>query len=343
MPELPEVETIKNDLKKAILGKKIAGVEVRDKKAVKNSLADFLKALAGNSFAGINRIGKLLIFSLKRAAIPPRRDAHTNNNKNEDGKYLLIHLKMTGQLIYITPPPPTPSFVRRGNLRIKERGLNPPMPLASLKLWRSGPLLKGVDIIAGGHSFPEAEDHPTKFTRAIFKFADGATLYFNDMRRFGYLKIADKDELKKIEAEYGVDPLNKDFKYENLRKIFQNRKITVKQALMDQKLMAGIGNIYSDEILFAARVKPTRPVNSLKEAEIKKIFSVIRPILKKAIKHRGTSFSDYVDGQGRRGNFTSFLKIYGRKAGEKCPVCGGPVRAAKIGGRTAKFCPKCQK
>lgn len=324
MPELPEVETIKNDLKKAILGKKIAGVEVRDKKAVKNNLSDFLKALKGNSFVGISRAGKLLIFKLK------------------DGRHLLIHLKMTGQLIYVTPPPPTPSFVGSGNLKMKERGLNSLHPAPREKRGKP-PLLKGVDIIAGGHPFPEVAEHPTKFTRAVFKFADGSELYFNDMRRFGYLKIVAQDELKKIKAEYGVDPLGRDFKYENFRKIFQNKKVSVKSVLMDQKLMAGIGNIYSDEILFAARVRPTRPTNSLKEAEIKKLFSVIRPILKKAIKHRGTSFSDYVDGTGRRGNFTAFLKIYGRKAGEKCQVCGGPVRAAKIGGRTAKFCPKCQK
>lgn len=303
MPELPEVETIKNDLKKAILGKKIVGVEVRDKKAVENGLADFLKALKGNSLAGIDRVGKLLIFGLRRAAIPPRRDAHANNKKKRSGKYLLIHLKLTGQLIYCTPQ----------------------------------------KCIAGGHPFPEISARPTKFTRAVFRFSDGSELYFNDMRRFGYLKIADGDELKKIEAEYGVDPLSKDFKYENFKNIFENKRISVKAALMDQKLIAGIGNIYSDEILFAARVKPTRPANSLKESELKKIFSAVRPILKKAIRHRGTSFSDYVDGRGEKGNFTSFLKIYGKKAGEKCPVCGGPVKAVKIGGRTAKFCPKCQR
>ncbi len=314
MPELPEVETIKNDLRKAILGKKIADVLLRDKKAVGGGVDDFLKILKGNEFKGISRVGKLLIFKLK------------------NGKYFLIHLKMTGQLIYITPPNPP---LRKGRgLKGEKRGLNPPTP----------PLLKGAKgIIAGGHPFPEIAGHPTKFTRAVFKFADGSELYFNDMRRFGYLKIADEEKLKKIERGYGIDPLGKDFKYESFRKIFKNKKVSVKSVLMDQKLMAGIGNIYSDEILFAAQVKPTRRANSLKEAEMKKLFSVIRPILKKAIKHRGTTFSDYVDGQGKQGNFTPLLKIYGKKAGEKCPVCGGGVKAVKIGGRTAKFCPKCQR
>lgn len=304
MPELPEVETIKNDLKKAILGKKIAGVEVRDKKAVKSKLPDFLKVLKGNEFKDISRTGKLLVFEFK--------------NK----KYLLIHLKMTGQLVYVktTKPHPTP-FLH------KERGPNK----------RRG------GVITGRHPFPEAADHPTKFTRAIFKFTDESELYFNDMRRFGYLKIADGDELKKIKGEYGIDPLGRDFKYKSFRNIFLSKKIGVKQVLMNQKLIAGIGNIYADEILFAARIRPTRPANSLKDGEIKKIFFVIPPILKKAIKYRGTSFSDYVDGRGEKGNFTSFLKIYGKKAGEKCSVCGGPVKAVKIGGRTAKFCPKCQK
>lgn len=305
MPELPEVETIKNDLKKAILGKKIAGVEVKDKKVVKSKLADFLKVLIGNEFKDISRTGKLLVFGLK--------------NK----KYLLIHLKMTGQLVYVktTRPHPIP-------LLCKERGLNK---------------RRGGVIVVGGHDFPAIENRSTKFTRAIFKFTDRSELYFNDMRRFGYLKIANGDELKKIKAEYGVNPLSRDFKYENFKKIFKNKKIAVKQILMDQKLIAGIGNIYADEILFAARIRPTRPANLLKDGELKKIFSVIPLILKKAIKHRGTSFSDYIDGEGKKGNFTSFLKIYGKKAGEKCPACGGPVKAVKIGGRTAKFCPKCQK
>jgi formamidopyrimidine-DNA glycosylase len=285
MPELPEVETIKNDLKKAILSKKIASVEVGKKKIVKSSFSESIRTLKGNAFKDIERVGKLMIFHLK------------------SGQYLFIHLKMTGQLIYCAT--------------------------------------KGC--IAGGHEIPGMDDKlPNKYTHATFNFVDLSSLYFNDMRQFGYLKVVDEDELNKIKSEYGVEPLSKNFTLESFKEILSSKKISIKVVLMNQSLISGIGNLYADEILFRAGIRSDRNVNTLNKEEIKKIFGAVKPTLKKAIEHRGTTFSDYVDSKGRKGNFTKFLKVY-RREGEKCYKCGGIIKKIKIGGRGTRYCPKCQK
>ena len=162
------------------------------------------------------------------------------------------------------------------------------------------------------------------------------------MRRFGYLKIVEADEMRKIKSEYGVEPLSKDFTFDKFKFIISGRKGNIKQLLFNQRVIAGIGNIYADEILFKARVRPQRKVNSLTEKEIKNIFKAIPAVLKKAIKHRGTTFSDYRDARGRRGNFAGFLRVYGR-AKEKCFGCGGVVKKIRMGGRGTYYCEKCQR
>ena len=295
MPELPEVETIKNDLKKAILNKKIVSIKVGKKKIVKNNYKEFVKNLKRNVFSNISRIGKLLIL-------------HINNRK-----FLLVHLKMTGQLIY------EPHF----------------SPLFSKE--------RGEGIIEGGHETPGMDKKlPNKYSHVIFNFSDKSTLYFNDMRQFGYLKIVDANELGEIKSKFGIEPLTKNFKLQDFKKIFVNRKINVKSLLLNQKLVAGIGNIYVDEILFKAGVRPTRAAGKIKENEIIKIFKTSEDILKKAIIYRGTTFSDYVDSRGEKGNFTKLLKVYGRD-GEKCKKCGNIIKKIKVGGRGTRYCAKCQK
>lgn len=286
MPELPEVETIVNDLKKVILHNKIIAVNIADKKVIETSAKIFQNKLKGNCFIDIQRIGKLIVFYLK------------------SGEYLLVHLKMTGQLIYCDEK----------------------------------------HCIAGGHETPGSlEKLPNKHTRAFLQFSNFSVLYFNDLRRFGYLKIADEKELEKIKSVYGLEPLSKNFTLVKLKEILQGKKRDIKQVLMDQALIAGIGNIYSDEILFASRIKPARKADSLNRMEIKKLFLAIVSILKKGIKYRGTTFSDYVDSSGHKGNFMAFLRVYGRKTGDKCYRCSGVLKKVKIGGRSSVYCQSCQK
>lgn len=269
MPELPEVETIRRQLEKTIAGKKIKNVEIIDfkKKIQPKNLSERLKDL---KIERLERRAKLLIFRLS------------------NGENLLIHLKLTGQLIY---------------QKIKS---------------------------------------PNRFTHAIFNFTDGSRLLFNDMRKFGYLTLTDKNGLERLKTGFGVEPLSKEFSLTKFKEILARRpNQKIKQLLLDQKYIAGIGNIYSDEALFAAGILPLRPAKSLKEGEIKKLWQAIPAILKKSISAGGTSADTYVNAYGREGTFTRQLKIYGRED-EKCGRCDGVIQRIKIGGRSAHYCPLCQ-
>ncbi|PIS17530.1 MAG: formamidopyrimidine-DNA glycosylase [Candidatus Nealsonbacteria bacterium CG09_land_8_20_14_0_10_42_14] len=180
---------------------------------------------------------------------------------------------------------------------------------------------------------------PLKHTRKVFKFSDGSKLVFNDVRKFGWWKIV--KDTGPMEKGFGPEALTVDLKTfaDGLKK---HSKTRIKPLLMDQKFIAGIGNIYSDEILFAARVHPLRRVKTLKDKEIELIHQNIKKILQKAIRYRGTTEQYYRDAYGKEGNYYNLLKAYQRE-GEKCSRCGTIIKRVKIGGRSAHFCPKCQK
>ena len=286
MPELPEVETIRRDLKKKILNKKIKQVLLTKKSRVNLNHKEFIKILQNRRFVDIDRVGKLIIFDI-----------------DIKDKFLLVHLKMTGQLIYT----------------------------------------HGQQVTAGGHSDVKYNfDLPDNSTRVTFEFSDGGKLFFNDMRRFGYLKIVDSKELEKIKSKFGIEPLTKDFTIENLKKVLQGRKTSIKAILLNQQLIAGIGNIYADEACFGAKIRPDRQVNRLTKQEIMKLHRSIEKVIKKAIDMRGTTFNNYRDSDGNKGDFLKFLKVYGRD-GLKCKRCSGIIEKTKVAGRGTHFCPKCQK
>lgn len=284
MPELPEVETIKNDLKEKILNKKITETVVRKKGIIRGSALKFSQTLKNNLFIDIDRIGKLIIFKLSQ------------------GGFMLVHLKMTGQLVY--------------------RSKN--------------------ELVAGGHFTDNFQTLPNKHSHVIFKFKDSSELYYNDLRQFGLLEIVDQKKLATIKTKYGLEPLTPNFTLANFKKAIAGRRVAIKAALLNQSIIAGIGNIYADEILFSAGVAPFRPVNSISERELRNIFQATSAILKKAIKYRGTTFSNYVDSSGRRGNFSRFLRVYGR-GGQKCYKCGHIIKKVKLAGRGTSHCEKCQK
>ena len=287
MPELPEVETIRRDLAKVLVGKKITAIQIINKSPIKESAKKFKKTLLNKKVKNIERIGKLMMLDLS------------------DGNYLLVHLKMTGQLIY-----------RHGH-----------------------------QIIEGGHNLPvfKENDLPTKYTWVAWKFNDGSKLYFNDMRKFGYLKVVSKKEKENIAAKYGIEPLTKNFTLANFKKVLDKRKTSIKAVLLNQALVAGIGNIYADEICFAASIRPDISVAKMSEAEIKKVFTASEAILKKAIAHKGTTFKDYVNAHGGKGNFSDYLQVYQRD-GEKCLRCKkGIITKNKVSGRSSHYCPVCQK
>jgi len=184
-----------------------------------------------------------------------------------------------------------------------------------------------------------------KWNHLIYYFSDGSRLFHNDLRQFGYVKLIKTDKLTDFfqKEKFGPEPLKKDFTFDDFLAILKQKpKARIKQFLMNQQNIAGIGNIYSDEILFFARVHPLRRVNKLKNLEIKKIFEGIKRILPKALKLRGTSDNDYLDALGNKGKYAMQLKVYGRE-GERCKRCGGVVERLKIGGRSTHYCPKCQR
>ncbi len=287
MPELPEVETIRRDLNSRISHKTIRQIEVRKLKMIRGSARDFRRRLLGHSFSRVDRRAKLLIFEVAGQQC-----------------FLLIHLKMTGQLIYES---------RR-------------------------------DVVAGGHSWPPIDRRlPSKYSHVIFTFSDGSRLFFNDLRQFGYLQLVDKNAKDKIVANYGLEPLTSEFTWPKFHSVFRGKQTVLKTVLLNQALIAGIGNIYADEICHAASVRPTRKVSTLTISELKRIFSASQRILRRAVAKRGTTFSDYVDADGRTGNYLQYLKVYNRE-GEKCLTCKKSIiKKIKIGSRGTHYCPVCQK
>ena len=308
MPELPEVQTIVSELNRKLKGKTIQSVLVNAPKMVGVG-PDVMSNIRQVNQRSVNQFIRLLrgqkVLSVKRRAKLLIFDLSGPLS-------MLVHLKMTGQFIF------EDEKLRKktdGKYRMINRLSSPLVQL------------------------------PGKHTHVIFNFTDSSTLYFNDVRKFGYLKIVRDDEINQVKElqGYGPEPLSKSFTlliFFAATKNINKRKI--KEWLMDPTVVAGIGNIYSDEILFHAKVRPTRMVASLTEQELKNIYIWIKPVLKKGIAAKGSSVGDFVRTDGSWGQMGKFHFVYGRK-GQKCKKCGTIIEAVKQGGRTASFCPHCQK
>jgi formamidopyrimidine-DNA glycosylase len=194
-------------------------------------------------------------------------------------------------------------------------------------------------------SHPELDSGSLKHTHIIYTFADGSKLFHNDLRKFGFVKLIKTSEVPEYlkKEGYGPEPLENDFTLKIFKALLAKRsRKKIKPTLMDQTFIAGIGNIYADEICFYAGVRPTRIISTLGEKEIKKLFAGIKKILFEAIKYRGTSADQYLDAEGKEGKYAPRLKVYGRK-GKKCLRCGGIIQKIKLNGRGTYFCPRCQK
>ncbi len=284
MPELPEVETVRRDLVEVIVGKKIVAVEVFDPK-----LASFKKAapqLVSKQFAEPNRRGKFLLLGFL-----------------DFDQILVIHLRMTGQIIY-----------------------------------RSTEML-----FASGHPAKIDPQHlPDKHTRFLIRLDDGAEIFFNDQRRFGTVELLAADEVKKRLAVFGVEPGQPEWNWEYFYSLTKNRKTSIKALLLNQNLIFGLGNIYADEVCFCSGVLPSRSVSSLKKTEFQKIFANCTLILQEAIDCRGTSIRDFVGSDGKPGGYAEKLRVYQRQ-GQECLECGGLISKIRCAGRGTHYCVKCQK
>ena len=221
-----------------------------------------------------------------------------------DNKTLLIHQKLTGHLLL-------------GKWK-KEKG-------------------KWISETKG----PLSEDPMNKFLHLIFFLDNKEMLALSDLRKFAKVELVEKKEIKKELSSLGPEPLSKDFTFEKFQEVLRGKKGKIKQVLMNQEVLAGIGNIYSDEILWQAKIHPLREAKGLKKEELRKIYKAMREILAQAIRLGGESISDFRRPSGEKGGFDKMRKVY-RRQGERCFRCKTPIKRIKIGGRSAHFCPRCQ-
>lgn len=190
----------------------------------------------------------------------------------------------------------------------------------------------------------EVEEFRDKHTHVIFSLNDGQEIRFNNIRKFGRVYLIDKDHPEQAGglADLGPEPLSEDLTLTDFKKLFENRRALMKSLLLNQHFVAGIGNIYADEILFLSGVRPDRTADTLTEAEKEKIYHNMRHILARGIIYGGTSFSDYVNAFGEKGSFQEELKVHQRE-GKECYSCGTKINKIKVSGRSTYFCPQCQK
>lgn len=279
MPELPEVETIRLQLRPHLIGKEIKSVEALEKKQFQGSKKEILN----KKIVDVKRTGKVLNIVL------------------EEALFLNIHLKLTGQLLY-APDMKKPVF-------------------------------------SATVSQANTDRMPAKTTRIIIYFKDGSGLFFNDLRKFGWLKVT-----KKRLGPKGVDVTSKDLTVKYLEKATTSSKIAIKNLLMNQEKIAGIGNIYANDALFLAKIKPTRKANSLSKKEVEKLHQAIKKAISDGLKYQGSSGADeaYVKPNGTKGEYQEHFQVY-QSENEPCPRCKTAIKRIKQGGRSSFFCPKCQK
>lgn len=216
--------------------------------------------------------------------------------------------------------------------------------LAHLKMTGQFLFRDKAGILGGGHSLTAADTRelPGKHTRVAFFFTDGSALFFNDMRLFGYTKLATADEVMAARAKFGPEPIHDDFDLEAFALGLRRRKTPVKAALLDQSFIAGLGNIYVDEALFRAAVRPTRRADRVTKKEAYEIATHGGAVMRHSIAVGGTTFQHFVDTGGENGNYTDYLQVFG-KQNTPCPMCGTLIRKIRVAGRGTHYCPTCQK
>lgn len=342
MPELPEVETICRGLTQQIISKKISKIIIKKPNLVKQTQASFRRVLINSSFIKIDRIGKLLIFKIDNTK------TRSQPKHAQDNKYLLIHLKMTGQLVYCD----NSSFVAGGHANSKKEE-EQFLEGKKEEFCKPGRFTHIVFELEGRSK--KENKHRGRTSMLKSKKIITSRLFFNDMRQFGYLKIVDQMGLKEIKSKFGIEPGQSNFTFTNFQKALKNRKANIKATLLNQAIISGLGNIYVDEVLFSAKIHPQRQTKSLTNKEQKLLFNAIKRIIKLAIKNKGTTFSDFIDNEGRKGNFSQKLKVYGQQ-NKNCPRCYQQnknikvkplyypiIQKIKVTGRGTHFCPICQK
>ncbi|HET8690134.1 MAG TPA: bifunctional DNA-formamidopyrimidine glycosylase/DNA-(apurinic or apyrimidinic site) lyase [Candidatus Saccharimonadales bacterium] len=304
MPELPEVETVRRGLERLVIGLKIIQVDFDWPKGFQAAPNDIEQFLIGSRIKAVSRRAKVLMIDL-------------------DSDYsLVIHLKMTGQLV----------FVGAAHSRTLSSG-------ASVD---TGP----PERFAGGHPNDSLTGQlPDKSTRAVFEFEDGSHLFFNDQRKFGWIKLLPTTEVMNIDfmKKVGPEPLGADFTAERFVERFTGRaNATIKAALLDQSVIAGVGNIYADEALWGALIHPATRVKDVPKSKLKTLYDELRYVLNLSIDKGGSTDRNYVDAEGKKGSYLEFARVF-RREGQDCPRCGAIIEKIRVAGRGTHLCPEEQK
>jgi formamidopyrimidine-DNA glycosylase len=287
MPELPEVETIRVGLSRLLPGKVVKDVWHDWPKSFPNAPADVKNFLISAKIINIRRRAKVLIIGLS-------------------SKYsLVIHLRMTGQLVF-----------------------------------------RGEQVFGAGHPNNSLiGELPDKSTRVILEFTDGSKLFFNDQRKFGWMRLLPSLEVPEIDflKTVGPEPLEDDFTAGKfIERLKLRPKSAIKAVLLDQKVLAGVGNIYADESLWMAKIHPLNPVSKIPRNKLAALHRELRAVLKLSIEKGGSTDRNYVNSEGQKGSYLSFANVF-RKQGQPCPRCGATIIKIRAAGRGTHICPKEQK
>lgn len=286
MPELPEVETVRRGLQELIVGQEVKSVVHDTPKSFPNAAADVEQFLIGAKITEVRRRAKVLLIDLSTVYT------------------LVIHLKMTGQMVY-----------------------------------------RGEAVFGAGHPNESLiGELPDRSTRVTLEFSDGSHLYFNDQRKFGWMKLMPTLEVPNIDfmKKVGPEPLEADFTATEFAERFKRRaKTNIKAALLDQTVVAGVGNIYADESLWGAKIHPKRLVGTITDEEFEKLYTELRGVMNLAIEKGGSTDKNYVNAEGKRGSYMDFARVF-RREGKPCPRCGAEIIKFKHAGRGTHICPVCQ-
>lgn len=288
MPELPEVETVRKGLEALIVGKTVRSIKFDWPKSFPNSESDVSEFLIGADIVSVNRRAKVLIVGLS-------------------SEYsLVVHLKMTGQLVF-----------------------------------------RGEQNFGAGHPNDSLVGSlPDRSTRVSLAFSDGSHLFFNDQRKFGWMRLLPTIEVPNIDfmRKVGPEPLSDDFTAGIfIERVRRRANTTIKAAVLDQTVLAGIGNIYADEGLWGARIHPAERVRDVTDAKLKILWKELRFVLALSIEKGGSTDRNYVDAEGKKGSYLTFARVF-RREGLPCPRHPGvAIIKTRVAGRGTHLCPKCQR
>ncbi len=286
MPELPEVETVRRGLAKLIIGKVVKAESHDTEKGFPNTQQDVRAFLINAAITDVRRRAKVLIIDLS-----------TDYS-------LIIHLKMTGQLVFV-----------------------------------------GEERFGAGHPNDSLINAlPDTSTRVTLTFTDGSKLFFNDQRKFGWMRLIPTVEIPNIDfmRKVGPEPLEDSFTAKDFAERLNKRpRSNIKATLLDQTVIAGVGNIYADESLWGAKIHPQRLTGSLTNREIEQLYQEMRSVMNLAIEKGGSSNHTYINAEGKKGSYMDFARAF-RREGLSCPRCGTTIEKMRVAGRGTHICPSCQ-